>query len=111
MLTGIYFIDFKSARQNGVGGLIVVDNGRVHGGDPYNLYRGHVEQTGDTLKARIRVTHYRGPTNTVFGPLKDFELELTGRANGPRFSLAGNIVGKPQFKIEITGDRKAELVD
>ena len=109
MISGIYLVSF-SANNNMFGeGIVTVSEGAVNGGDATYLYRGHFDNYGDDMKASIEVRHYRGPVNGVLGPLKQFNLILTGKIVGDNFSLSGGIPNMPTAIIMITGTKVADL--
>ena len=109
MISGIYLITF-SANNNRFGeGIVVVKDGSVNGGDASYLYRGHFDYYGEDIKASIEVRHYRGPLNAVLGPLKQFNLTLSGKVSGDNFHVSGGIPNMPIGSITITGSRIADL--
>lgn len=110
MNSGIYYVIFRS--HNGVfgDGLAVVDTGRIHGGDYRYLYRGHYKVEGNSLRAKIQVSYYRGKCESVFGPVDKFDLTLSGNAAEGTFKVSGNIFGQSQMKITIEGQKQADLV-
>ncbi len=115
MTPGIYLIGFRSNLMDFGSGLVVVDDGTIHGGDANYAYRGRYQVggtllTGTTVTAQIHVSHHTGPLNSVFGPLREFDLNLTGSADENSFTLSGPIAGHPQYTISIKGDKKAPLV-
>ncbi len=111
MIPGIYLIGF-SAYGNRIGeGLVVIKDGSVNGGDPSYLYRGHFDSYGEDVKGNIEVRHYRGPLNSVLGPLKQFNLILSGKVSGDNFQVSGNIPNMPNATINITGTKIADLFD
>lgn len=109
MISGIYLISFLADSNKFGEGLVVVDEGAVNGGDATYLYRGHFDQYGDDMKASIEVRHYRGPLNGVLGPIKQFDLILSGKIVGDNFSLSGGIPNMPTATITITGTKIADL--
>lgn len=109
MLSGIYLISF-AANSNRVGeGILVVKDGSVNGGDASYLYRGHFDYYGEDVKASIEVRHYRGPLNAVLGPLKQFNLTLSGKTSGDNFQVSGGIPSMSGATISITGSMIADL--
>jgi hypothetical protein len=109
MISGIYLVRFV-ANGSGFGeGIVVVNDGAVNGGDATYLYRGHFDYYGEDIKASIEVRHYRGPLNAVLGPLKQFNLTLSGKISGDNFQVSGGIPNMPGASISITGSRIADL--
>ena len=110
MNPGIYYVTFSAATTDFGWGLVVVDNGKLHGGDLSYLYRGRYEVNAGILEASIQVSHYQGALNSVFGPLKSFSLILVGNLTQTGFSLSGHVEGQPRMTITILGEKKADLV-
>ena len=61
MVSGMYFVTFGSNLGAMGGGLVVVENGKIHGGDFSYLYRGTYSMEGNSMKSKIQVSHYQGP--------------------------------------------------
>ncbi|WP_286999654.1 MULTISPECIES: GrlR family regulatory protein [Comamonas] len=111
MTSGIFFVQFSVGPQDVGAGLAVLSNGDVNGGDETYLYRGHIDSYGKQVKASIEVTHYRGPLNSVFGPLRNFTLDLTGTVDEQGFDIHGHIVGRSTPEIRIAGRKVAQLYE
>jgi hypothetical protein len=76
MESGIYYVIFKSHTGRFGDGLVVVDNGKIHGGDQRYLYRGFYKTDGQTVEADIQVSYYRGEAKSVLGHIAKFKLNL-----------------------------------
>ena len=88
-LSGFFKLVF-SAQLAGAGGVAVLDNGRIHGGDTQYLYAGNFEQHGDRLTAHLRiVAHAAAALIAHRGIGGAFDLYLTGTAVDAAFSLSG----------------------
>lgn len=111
MITGMYFVNFIANNNNFGIGLVVIQNVYVNGGDASYLYQGRFDYNGDDIKALIDVKHYRGPLNSVLGPLKEFSLTLSGKKSGDNFELMGGIPNMPNLNIRITGSKVADLYE
>lgn len=111
MTTGIFFVQFSVGPNNAGAGLAVISDGDINGGDETYLYRGHLDVYGNQAKASIEVGHYRGPLNSVFGPLRNFTLVLEGTADDQAFDVYGTITGTIGPVIRIVGKRVAALYE
>ena len=111
MISGIYLVTFIADNNRFGEGIVVVKDGSVNGADATYLYRGHFDYYGDDIKASVEVRHYRGPLNAVLGPLKQFNLSLSGKLSGDNFQVSGGIANMPGVSITITGSRIADLVE
>ena len=110
MDSGIYYVIFKSHNGRFGDGLVVVDNGKIHGGDQRYLYRGHYKADGQAIEAEIQVSYYRGEPKSVLGPLAKFNLNLDGKSSPGAFTVNGHVFGQSQLVISIEGQKQADLV-
>ena len=109
MISGIYFVEFKASNNNYGHGLVVLDNGKLNGGDYSYLYRGRFDTYGEELKAAIDISHYRGELNSVMGARKNYTLNLTGKMTREDFDVTGGIPDIPDLSIRIVGRKVADL--
>jgi hypothetical protein len=110
MNPGMYSVSFNSGQGSFGEGLVFFDQGKVHGGDKSYLYLGHYTVTDGAVTAQLTVRHHHGPRNSIFGANGEFQLSLTGKFTPSTFQAEGSVVGQPQFKIGITGNKVAEPV-
>ena len=111
MISGIFYVEFTVSNQGLGTGLAVIDNGRVNGGDLTYLYRGRVDHYAGSVRATIEVLHYRGPPNSVMGPLRQFTLNLSGTASAQKFELEGGSSSAPGVRIRMVGQKVAPLFE
>lgn len=111
---GFYKVAF-SAGLPGAGGIVVLENGAVRGGDNQMLYSGAVSFSGSDpsgpvqMTADLAVRSYVVGANSVFNAgSSPFKLALTGTAQGESFSLRGPSPFGGQG-ITIAGDYLAPL--
>jgi hypothetical protein len=103
---GIYHVSFSSAAGSHGEGLAVVSDGAVNGGDPGYLYSGKFNTSGDQLSGRLAIKRWNTKIPSVFGPLGNFELDLSGtyvQAN-KSFKISGSVIGQPAMNIVIVGN-------
>ncbi len=82
-LEALWTLQFRSAVGWQVGGVIVLETGRIFGGDSAYYYIGDYQAQGDAVTARIAVEHYEGPLGDAFGtPLKSFTIQGHFQRNG-----------------------------
>lgn len=110
MNEGIYHVNFSAGGTNVGEGLVVIKGGAVNGGDPAYLYSGTMSNSGSSVSAQLHVQQWNTRLPSVFGPIKQFDLTLTGTASDANFSIAGHITGQPNQKINIAGKRLAAAV-
>lgn len=110
---GIYAVEFKSGDSLGMGGVLVIQNGTIHGGDLTYLCRGtyHAnEKKPDALTAKLNVSHYRGAVNAVVGSLKEFNLTLNLQSHDNSFQAQGSVDELPGSTLVASGSKRADLV-
>jgi hypothetical protein len=107
---GIYYVIFKSHTGRFGDGLVVMDNGKIHGGDQRYLYRGSYKTDGPAVEADIQVSYYRGEAKSVLGPMAKFKLNLSGKATNEAFTVSGHVFGQSQLAITIEGQKQADLL-
>jgi|GEM_PF-680192 len=108
---GIYHIQFSG--PNGVDhGTIVIDGKRAHGGDTTYYYVAAFEVRNDgEIHARVKIARHPAGKQaaSVFGPIAEARLELTGTATHDSFTLGGHLQGVPNARITLCGKRSSEL--
>jgi hypothetical protein len=105
MISGIYHVRFSSSTQDFGDGIAVFKDGTVNGGDHGYLYTGSL--SGD--KALLQIKQWNTAVTSVFGPIKNFQLDLTVNSQSSEtFSATGGIVGQPTSKISISGKRLSD---
>jgi hypothetical protein len=109
MLSGLYSVRFSAGGSNWGTGVVAFHDGKAHGGDASYYYMGTVEELGGEVRARIHVGHHTGERRSIFGPLNEFDLEVSGQPGGDNFTLNGHVVGHDNMKIGITGRKIADL--
>ncbi|WP_367575446.1 GrlR family regulatory protein [Pelagibius sp.] len=111
MLSGLFGVDFQASNRDFGSGIVVIDNGRVNGGDGSYFYQGRFDNYGGKVRATIEVTHYRGTPNSVMGPISRFTLNLSGTSDDSGFDLQGSSQSIPNVSIKMRGRRVAPLFE
>jgi hypothetical protein len=101
---GIYKVAFTSNIGASGIGLAVIDSGMINGGDFGYLYQGQIAAHGSDLTANLNISQYNREAQSVFGPLGDFGLELTGSlVSATSFNVQGAVARQPNLRITIDG--------
>jgi hypothetical protein len=87
-VNGLWLAEFSTQDSQG-SGVIVLLNGRALGGDAHYYYAGSYSLNGAQVSGSLSVTHYSGPLNNVFGPLRSLTLSLSGAAGHDLIVLSG----------------------
>jgi hypothetical protein len=109
MLEALWSVEFVSNLKMFGAGVVVLETGRVFGGDSAYYYLGTCQVKNDIFKAEIKVIHYAGQAFSIFGPLDKFNLKLSGKIQEPIMELRGFLVENPQMKILIRLTKRADL--
>lgn len=109
MLEALWSVDFSSNVQGFGSGVVVLESGRVLGGDAQYFYVGSYSVENGVAHAKVTITHYAGPSNTVFGQAKSLTLQFSGTPSREQFELQGSVVGSPGLSIRVRFVRRAEL--
>lgn len=114
LIEGFWKVDF-AASIPGAGGVVVLENGTIRGGDNQMIYSGSYGVSGSdpsatmSMTGELSVRAYVDGANSVFNTgSKPFTLKLNGTTDGSSFRLTGaSPVGGPG--ITITGKFIAPL--
>lgn len=109
MLNGLYSVSFAGPGGLSGSGVCAVKDGAINGGDAGYGYLGNFKVDGSKVSATLRIVQHQQGHVSVFGPLKDFSLSVSGATEGDRFSMTGGIPGQPNQTITIRGRKFAEL--
>ena len=110
MRNGIYSVAFSSsAGRLGTGGVAAFIDGKVYGGDAGYYYKGDVNVSGQSATGRIHVGPHGERSESIFGPLTEFDLQLSGTTTDDSFSLGGEVVGHPGMGIKVDGRKVSDL--
>ena len=107
--SGFYKVEF-SAQLPGAGGIVILDDGTVRGGDGQYLYSGTFEETPSGVVASIRVRAASASAKSVFGSAGgSFDLSLSGTSDANNFRITGPSPFPGGAGITISGTRLAGL--
>ncbi|MFJ7106761.1 GrlR family regulatory protein [Pseudomonas sp. NPDC098740] len=111
MSNGIFEVNFRSNRPDHGGGLVVIKDGSVNGGDANYLYQGKVPPTSGQFSGQFQVSMWR-PGNTNVAGIDNYVLDATGEINyeSGSISLTGSVVNTPSVRITLTGRKIAPAV-
>ncbi|HZR35471.1 MAG TPA: GrlR family regulatory protein [Nevskia sp.] len=113
MIEGMWAVYFGAEAGGGhrIGaGVVTLESERVFGGDSNYYYTGSYAVKDSRVTAEIRVRHYFGDRNNVFGPVEEIILQVTGvLIDRQQAIMAGHIVGQPGREIAMGFQRLADL--
>lgn len=110
MYDGFWTAVFTSNTGDSGGGVAVLKNGRIVGGDGQFTYVG-AYSTGAEIQADITCEQHRQQPGqqSVFGPITRFHLKLKGSVVSGKMTLAGHMVEHPQATITMQLTKKADF--
>ncbi len=89
MLEAMYGIEFGSNMNDGGYGVVILETGRVLGGDSSFVFVGSYEVKNGVLHADVKCTNDRNLLPSIFGDIKEFNLHLEGKPDYKEFILRG----------------------
>ena len=102
--TGLYKVEFTTQIGAGVG-VVVLDQGRLRGGDIAIAYLGTYTEDGDSFSADVQTLRHSSPPGvvSVFGN-DDLLVQLKGASSGTTINLEGSSHAAPgvTFKAVLT---------
>ena len=110
MLEGLWSIEFIS-NLNVIGtGVVVFESERLFGGDSGYFYVGSYSSIQGVVTGEAEVTHYAGPSNSIFGNVHQFRVQLSGKVTRPTMELSGSVVGMPALQLGVRCTHRADLL-
>jgi hypothetical protein len=107
-LEALWSVRFSSNMGIHGGGVVVIENGKILGGETGYTYIGSMRADRERVIARMKVSKYMAEAAPIFG-MDHFEMELTGRPHESQIRFDGFVVGSPQHDISIDLVRRVEL--
>ncbi|EDM4122679.1 nucleoside transporter [Salmonella enterica subsp. enterica serovar Newport] len=97
MKEGIYTVVFESSQQSVGEGVVVINNGRVHGGDIDFTIRGIMKRP----VMELEVHYYNRDIPSVLGMEEDYWLEMSYREAGEgSYVFSGHVKGHPERMLK-----------
>lgn len=93
------------------GCVVVLEAGRVFGGDSFFYYSGWYEESGEgSLKATVHVQHYTGPNMTIFGDaINRYAVEIRGQLDGNKIRSTFTRLDRPGLTASVVLARREDL--
>ena len=111
LVDGVYAAQFVSNASQYGEGIVVLDGGRIHGGDLDHVYVGRYSLAGNEFSATVEVANYSSNLSSVFGGLEHYRLTLNGTIKkGQDITTHGKVEGRPDLAIQINLHKVSELV-
>lgn len=101
MIDAIYSAEFTLDNNKFGGGVVVLNQGELHGADKNYVYKGHYHVAETSVSATMVVDKYTDTPLTVLEPPTHFRLMLSGASTSDCFTLIGAVDGKPEHLVRI----------
>jgi hypothetical protein len=109
-MQGLWTVEFGSTLGQFGSGVVVLQDGRVMGGDSGYFYTGTYTETGHAFRATIAVTPFVDGVQSVFSTLgKNLQLTLVGTlsTDGASATAQGELSAAPQMRIGVRFIKRA----
>lgn len=97
----LWSLEYVSGLSDEGGGVIVLENGRIIGGDNNYFYIGSYDLKNNKFNATIDVKHYSGSYNPIFGNMDELILKLDGKYDEDEMLLTGHVLEEPSLEVHI----------
>lgn len=101
--TGLYKVAFKSSYGTDYGVILLLEDGKLRGGDSGMAYVGTYEQEGSLFTAQVSVTQHRdlGGVVSIIG-YNDVVIEMSGLTDDATAKLRGTSSQVPGVRFDAT---------
>ena len=106
---GLWTVEFRSDTGSMGFGTVILDGGRIMGGDAGYYYLGKYEIAGNVIKGEVRVQKYNPGHVSIFGPLTTFNIKLSGGTAAPEMRLTGNVQEHPEMSLSLICTKRENL--
>jgi|KBSMisStandDraft_5_1062788.scaffolds.fasta_scaffold99647_3 hypothetical protein len=102
VVEGVYSAHFLSNADRYGEGIVVVDGGKIHGGDLDYVYIGKYSLSNNEFSASLDVSNHSGRFASVLGPLTHYRLTLNGKVKKHQdVTCHGTVEERPDLAIQI----------
>lgn len=109
MFNGLWTIEFISTMNRFGAGVLVLNNGRLLGGDNGYYYLGNYDVKDNNIRGKVAVTRFNKNIISVFGDVDHFSLTFDGQIKPDLIEAVASFGNTPDFKIRIICKKKVDL--
>jgi hypothetical protein len=110
MIEAMWSVRFVTNQNIGGNGVLVIENGKIFGGDSSYTYIGNFEIHDGRIKSNIKVSKYADTVGIISVVGSDnYVLALSGKIDRDEMILSGNPSSNPQIDVVVKLTRIAEL--
>jgi hypothetical protein len=108
MIDGFWIITIEA--PGGIsGGVAVLLNGKIFGGDSGFSWIGSYSVHDRLIKARFQVSNFNPSIESIFGYTNDYELHFSGQLQDDVLIGTAVVANQPQHSLSLRLTKKAEI--
>lgn len=108
MVKGFWIVQFMGLHGNG-GGVVVLNEGKVFGGDSGYTFVGTYKEEGDKLTCLVRVSKFLGSYISVLGVEGDYDLQMVTDTHENEMNGVMSVVGMPDRQLAVKLTKRSDL--
>ena len=105
-MEGLWTVEFITNIGGTGSGTVIFENGRIAGGDAGYYYIGTYSIENDRLTGKIKTQRYKDGHTSVFGPLEQGTIKISGKIQGSDITASGSLLSHPDLEITIRGTKR-----
>lgn len=111
IVEGLWTAKFQMPGMPASGCVVVLEAGKLFGGDSYYYYTGHYEVDSEgSVQAKASIVHYAGPIGDIFGGQeKAYNVKMVGKVSGNSIDCTFNKEMMPSKISRLTLYRRENL--
>ena len=109
MFNGLWTIEFISTMNRFGAGVLVLNNGRLLGGDNGYYYLGNYEVKDNNVQGNVDIIRFNKNIISVFGDVDQFSLTFAGQIKPDSIEAVASFGNTPDLKIRIICKKKVDL--
>ena len=109
MFNGLWTIEFISTMNRFGAGILVLNNGRLLGGDNGYYYLGNYEVKDNNVQGNVDIIRFNKNIISVFGDVDQFSLTFAGQIKPDSVEAVASFGNTPDLKIRIICKKKVDL--
>src|SRR3990167_1716904 len=109
MFNGLWTIEFISTMNRFGAGVLVLNNGRLLGGDNGYYYLGNYDVNDDNIRGTVAIIRFNKNVVSVFGDIDQFSLTFAGQIKPDSVEAVASFDNTPDLQIRIICKKKVNL--
>jgi hypothetical protein len=111
VIEALWSVEFSTNVGSFGAGVVVLETGRVLGGDSSFIYIGKFHVDKSIVHLEVESSRYNMVVQlpSIFGNLNKFTLRVSGPVNANEVILVGHVVEHPTLEVKVHAIRRAEL--